>query len=170
MVKAGEFIEISDYLPTITGVDELVGNFAVVEAGEVIEISDYRPTITSVNEFLGDFAVVEAGEVIEIFGYLPTITSVNELVGDFAVVEAGEVIEISGYIPTITSVDELVGGMARQLITRVSSSFQNLKQFSDSMRVFFIFWCLLDASFTISYSLISKRTLDTRKKSLFMIS
>ena len=54
----------------------------MVKAGEFIEISDYRPTITSVNEFLGDFAVVEAGEFIEISDYLPTITGVDELVGD----------------------------------------------------------------------------------------
>ena len=139
----------------------------MVEAGEVIETSGYPFTITSVDELVGDTGV-EVGEFIEISGYIPTITSVDELVGDTGV-EVGEFIEISGYIPTITSVDELVGGMARQLIARVSSSFQNLKQFSDSMRVFFIFWCLLDASFTISYSLISKRTTDTRKRSLFMI-
>ena len=167
MVEAGEVIGTSSYPFTITSVDELVGNTGI-KVGEFIEISGYIPTITSVDELVGDTGV-EVGEFIEISGYIPTITSVDELVGDFAVVEAGEVIEISGYIPTITSVDELVGGMARQLIARVSSSFQNLKQFSDSMRVFFIFWCLLDASFTISYSLISKRTTDTRKRSLFMI-
>ena len=52
MVKAGEFIEISDYRPTITSVDELVGDFAVVEAGEVIETSSYPFTITSVDELV----------------------------------------------------------------------------------------------------------------------
>ena len=167
MVEAGEVIEISGYIPTITSVNEFLGDFAVVEAGEVIGTSSYPFTITSVDELVGNTGI-KVGEFIEISGYIPTITSVDELVGDTGV-EVGEFIEISGYIPTITSVDELVGGMARQLIARVSSSFQNLKQFSDSMRVFFIFWCLLDASFTISYSLISKRTTDTRKRSLFMI-
>ena len=167
MVEAGEVIEISGYHPTITSVNEFLGNFAVVEAGEFIETSSYPFTITSVDELVGDTGV-EASEVIDISDYRPTITGVDELVGDTGV-EVGEFIEIFGYLPTITSVNELVGGMARQLIARVSSSFQNLKQFSDSMRVFFIFWCLLDASFTISYSLISKRTTDTRKRSLFMI-
>lgn len=53
-VEASEVIEISDYLPTITSVDELVGNFAVVEAGEFIETSSYPFTITSVDELVGD--------------------------------------------------------------------------------------------------------------------
>ena len=78
------------HLQLETSVDEFVSDPGI-EAGEVIEMFSYRPIMTSVDELMGDFVMVETSEVIEIFGHIPTITRIDEFMS-YIGIEAGEVI------------------------------------------------------------------------------
>ena len=157
MIKAGEVLEVVGNCPTLTGIDEFVGNTSI-KAGKVCEdVGDY-PTIASVDEFVGNFIVIKAGEVLEVAADSPTTTSINEFVGDTSI-KAGKAIEVAGNCPTMAGIDEFVDVMVRQLMVRILA-YQSLKQLINSVC---IFYRLLKPSLTISRNMTNKRILDTRK-------